>query len=1164
MSIARSRLFVRSTLVPWFVLVLLLPLFAHNAITTTVTSAATSDLFISEYIEGSSNNKAIEIYNGTGAAIDLAAQDYRIEIYFNGNTSPNTTIDLTGTVVAGDVFVVADNDAAAAILAEADQTSTSNFFNGDDAVVLKRGDSILDVIGQIGFDPGSQWGSGDTSTQNNTLRRKVDVCAGDTNPNDAFDPALEWDGFPQDTFDGLGTHTASCDNGTTVPTVTINEIRIDQPSSDVDEYFELAGPAGTALDGLTYLVIGDGTGGSGVIEAVVDLSGSVIPSDGFFVVAESTFTLGSADLVTSLNFENSDNVTHLLVAGFTGANGDDLDTNDDGTLDVIPWTTELDRIALVEEANPPSSTEFHYGPPQIGPDGSFVPGHVFRCPDGTGDWTIGAFSPVGTNDTPGAANDCGTGGGEIGLCGDPATLIHAIQGSDSTSPLVGETVTIEGVVVGDFSGLSGFYVQEEADDVDTLDTTSEGVFVFMGSSYGTPPVSAGNVVRVNGSVGEYVTSSGASSQTQLAGDLTIVDCGPAEAAITPTAVSLPVTSIEDFERYEGMLVTFPQELVISEYFNFDRFGEIVLALPLEGQDRPYQPTSIVEPGAPAIALQEENARRRITLDDGRSSQNPDPAIHPNGAEFTLSNRFRGGDTVTDATGVIDHTFGRYRVHPVEGATYSERNPRPAQPADVGGTLKVASFNVLNYFTTLDTGPDICGAEGNLECRGADNAEEFERQRAKIISALAAIDADIAGLIELENPRTGTADSALADLVSGLNDALGAGTYAFIDTGTIGTDAIKVGFIYKPDTVTPVGDFAILDSSVDPRFIDTKNRPALAQTFAENATGGSFTAVVNHLKSKGSPCDDVGDPNTGDGQGNCNLTRTQAAEALVDWLATDPTGSGDPDFMILGDLNAYAMEDPITAIENAGYTNLIKQFQGELAYSFVFDGQFGYLDHALSSPGLTPQVTGVTEWHINADEPDILDYDTTFKQDAQDALYEPNAFRSSDHDPVIVGLNLSQSNINQLLELDDVATAYDPSDERAAAGVYTITATFNNQSTTDVAAPFFKVTTLTGNNQLLNVDVGTGGEGSITYVPVEELGTNGVLDAGEAFLIAFEIGLAEQEPFEFIVDSFGVPVTSTSAAAPQPRGSTGSYTFTINANDLQPRASEIVYLPISIN
>ena len=280
-----------------------------------------------------------------------------------------------------------------------------------------------------------------------------------------------------------------------------------------------------------------------------------------------------------------------------------------------------------------------------------------------------------------------------------------------------------------------------------------------------------------------------------------------------------------------------------------------------------------------------------------------------------------------------------------------------------------------------------------------------RQRDKLLAALSGLDADIIGLNELENS---TGVEPLASIVAGLPG------YAYIETGTIGTDAIKVGMIYRPAAVTPVGAFKLMTSAVDPRFIDTKSRPSLAQTFEVNATGARFTMVVNHLKSKGSDCIDVGDPDLGDGQGNCSQTRRAAAKALVDWLATDPTGSGDPDFLIMGDLNSYAQEDTIDEIktgsdDTAGtgddYTNLIAKYQGPYAYSYVFDGQAGYLDHALGNPSLSAQVMGVADWHINSDEPDVLDYDTSFKPPAQDALYEPNAYRTSDHDAVVVGLEL---------------------------------------------------------------------------------------------------------------------------------------------------------------
>jgi len=270
-------------------------------------------------------------------------------------------------------------------------------------------------------------------------------------------------------------------------------------------------------------------------------------------------------------------------------------------------------------------------------------------------------------------------------------------------------------------------------------------------------------------------------------------------------------------------------------------------------------------------------------------------------------------------------------------------------------------------------------------------------------------ADIIGLMEIENDGYGST-SAIQDLVNGLNTAAPAGTsYAFINPGVgqIGTDQIAVGLIYRLQTVQPLGSAAILDASVDARFDDTKNRPALAQSFTEIAGNGRFTVAVNHLKSKGSSCASIGDPDTGDGQGNCNLTRSHAAAALVDWLASDPTQSNDPDRLIIGDLNSYAMEDPISTIKTAGYTDMINTLLGNDGYSYVFKGQSGYLDHALANSSLATQVSGISEWHINADEPRVLDYNEEYKSAGQiSSLYNNDAYRASDHDPVVIELNLA--------------------------------------------------------------------------------------------------------------------------------------------------------------
>lgn len=577
----------------------------------------------------------------------------------------------------------------------------------------------------------------------------------------------------------------------------------------------------------------------------------------------------------------------------------------------------------------------------------------------------------------------------FGDCGETAVPIHFIQGNGLTTPIFGTIVVVEGVVVGSYQGsgqFNGFFLQSPDDDADDDPLTSEGLFIF-GTSL--QPVTPGDLVRVRGTATEF------NDLTQLGTVTHLSICGTGYE-VTPAQMTLPVADMMAWEAVEGMLVAFTHDLVVTEHYNLGRFGEVMLSV----NDRLWNPTNIVLPGAPALALQDENNRSRIILDDGLNLQNPDPVIYPD-PKLTYTNTLRTGALAHNLVGVLDFRANSYRIQPVGVVEFSNTADRPQTMDDVGGTMKVASFNVLNYFTTLDTGDPICGPSQDMGCRGANSVFEFERQRAKILNAIVAMEADVIGLIEIENHIT---DTAVIDLVMGLNNLVGAGTYDYIATGPIGTDAIKQAFIYQPASVTPFGNFVILDSSVDPRFLDTKNRPTLIQTFMENSTGELVTVAVNHLKSKGSACDDVNDPDIGDGQGNCNLTRLAAAQALVDYLATDPTGSGANRYLIIGDLNSYAMEDPIMALVGAGYTDLLRQFYGDEAYTYVFDGQFGHLDHALASSSLLPMITGATAWHINADEPRVLDYNVEFKSALQiEEWYSPEPFRSSDHDPIIVGL-----------------------------------------------------------------------------------------------------------------------------------------------------------------
>jgi uncharacterized protein len=899
----------------------------------TVQAANPTDLFFSEYIEGSSNNKALEIYNGTGAQVNLATGGYNVQMYFNGSASAGLTINLTGAVADGDVYVIAQSSANATILAQADQTNGSGWFNGDDAVVLRKGTTIIDVIGQIGFDPGAEWGIGLTSTADNTLRRKNTVCAGDPNGSDVFDPSLEWEGFATDTFGGLGAHTAMCGSADNAPEVTST-----YPADGANDFPINANLAVTFSEPVN----------------VVDTWFTLVCSNSGTVIATVSGGPTSFTLDPSSSLINGETCTLTLYA----ANITDQDGNDP-------------------------------------PDNMLL------------DFVVG-FSP-------------------FDVCVQPFTPIYAIQGSGATAAITGE-VTTQGVVVGDYEGpsptLRGFFLQDALGDVNP--TTSDGIFVFNGNNNS---VNVGDVIRITGIVSEF------QGQTQISAS-TIANCGA--GTIAPVEVTLPFPAVDFPEQYEGMLVRLPQTLYVTEHFQLGRFGQVVVS----SGARLQQPTNVVLPGPPAEGLQSANNLNRIIIDDALNNQNPDPILFGrNGQPLSASNTLRGGDTATGIVGVMTYTWSgnsasgnAYRVRPINALdgyiNFDATNERPLSVPDVGGTLRVVGMNLLNFFNTFDGAssnpPYACtlGVGGDLtDCRGADDQGEFDRQWVKTVTAIIKTNADIVGLIELENDGYGP-DSAIQFLVNELNAATAAGTYAFIDidagTGQVnalGTDAIKVGLIYKPAGVTPIGQTAALNTVefVNGGDVEARNRPALAQAF-ETPTGGRFVVSVNHLKSKGSACDL---PDAGDGQGNCNIVRFKAANALTDWLASNPTGTGDPDALIIGDLNSYAMEDPITAIKGAGYSNLIYDFLGSDAYSYVFDGQWGYLDHALGSASLATQVIGVGDYHINSDEPSVLDYNDDFKSPGQIiSLYAPDEFRIADHDPVVVGLNL----VNYPPELGDVSVA----------------------------------------------------------------------------------------------------------------------------------------------
>lgn len=596
------------------------------------------------------------------------------------------------------------------------------------------------------------------------------------------------------------------------------------------------------------------------------------------------------------------------------------------------------------------------------------------------------------------------GGGEstgAPLQPDGPVRVGDVQGSGDTSPLVGVEVSIRGVVTGDFQysdddtrrNLGGFYVQGEPDG---NAASSDGIFVFDGTAPRVD-VTVGDVVEIRGRVQEFF------GETQIEAASVRVT---GSAAVAATAIRLPADGsaansngrpVADLERYEGMLVEFTDTLTVTHLRNLARFGEVTLS---QG-GRLFQFTNSNRPDASAyLAHRDLNARRSIVLDDGLRKQNPD-AIHY--LEAGGGHSIRLGDTLSGLTGNLRYSRGAgsdgdetWRLMPTSSPEFVSQNPRPGAPA-IGGDIRVGTFNVLNFFTTLDTTGNTCGPR-NDSCRGADSKLEFDRQLAKTTTALLLSGADVLGLTELEN----NASASLGALVDALNARSTASEYAYVDTGVIHNDVIKAGLIYRTTAVTPVGQFTLLDSSVDPRFNDDRNRPALAQAFEVNATGARFSVVVNHLKSKGSSCDAEGDPNLGDGQGNCNRARTGAAAALADWVKTDPTGSGDADYLVIGDMNAYYLEDPIETMRAGGLVDLLDGTPAP--YSFVFDSQSGAYDYALASASLAGQVVETLEWHINADESPVHDYNLEYGRDA--TIFDGTTpYRFSDHDPVLVGLDL---------------------------------------------------------------------------------------------------------------------------------------------------------------
>ena len=663
-------------------------------------------------------------------------------------------------------------------------------------------------------------------------------------------------------------------------------------------------------------------------------------------------------------------------------------------------------------------------------------------------WTFSgtdALDGEGTNTAATTAFPAGTfsteGGGEVvvepevptvelGECSTDATLISAIQGSDDASAEVGNSHIVEAVITG--FRADGFFIQEETVQSDDDATTSEGLFVD-----GSTDIEAGHIIRLYGEVGENY---GLTTLTMDA-DVTPADCGASDDVLT-TELAMPYDV--DLETLEGMLVSVTDATVTSQN-NLWRYGELVVSDSIK-----RQPSDVAAPLSEAYEAAVEAAEASLlTIEDDNSNSYPDEISYF--PTFSYANAIRVGDTVT-AAGPLNYSFGTYRINPTDVITVT--SGREANPVVTEGNLSIATFNVLNYFNgeVTDSGEVTFDYDAN---RGAEDETEFALQEGRIVEAIVGLNADVVGLMEIENDGFGD-DSAIKALVTAINAELAEEEqYTFVstaDSSIIGTDAITVGLLYRASVVVPAGDAQIVDMPIQQIDEDSvaQMRAALVQTFTHVESEKTFAVAVNHFKSKGSECaedlaEDVSDTDVI--QGSCNALRVSAAITLAEALADE---SMPERVLILGDLNAYSAEDPVALLtdytpEDRGYTiktaintdmdegesvevetsygyhNLAEEFDAD-GYSYWYYGteQVGSLDHVLASEAFLADAVDGAHWNINSPEVYQLTYDqalTYYPDEDGYAFTDVGPYKSSDHDPFIATFSL-EADVEEVEEEDD--------------------------------------------------------------------------------------------------------------------------------------------------
>ena len=609
-------------------------------------------------------------------------------------------------------------------------------------------------------------------------------------------------------------------------------------------------------------------------------------------------------------------------------------------------------------------------------------------------------------------------------------------GDGDDSQLINQTVETKGVVTAAYpkgenanlKGLEGFTIQTPGTGGtwDPARTASDGLFVFMGKSSATMP-SIGDCVVVKGKVAEYSGVKNATAATQSLTQLlpqsitAATDCDP----VKPTELS-GVPTQDQMEALESMLVLPKDTWTITDNYKTNRYGTLSLT---PGTEVLRTATDVVAPGAAAQAYEAENAAKTIDLDDASTTdltnfkQNGHKeryAYLANGAPARV-----GYHVTFTKPVVLESRFGSFVFQPTQmTAGNPDRSPvtitgeRPAAPS-VSGDTKVATFNVLNYFSDLgENEPGCKGYEDrdhkyvtdkNCKLRGAWSSQAFANQQTKIVQAINTIDADVVALEEIENPvASGVStdrDGALKSLVNALNAAAGSEVWAYVpspSTVPANEDVIRIAFIYKKAKIAPVGDSVIYD---DPAYTGLARQP-LAQEFKPitdaNHEGKNFVVIANHFKSKGSApknlsgAEAAANTDNGDGQGNSNGVRVKQARALATFAQRF---NGTPTLLV-GDFNAYTKEDPLKVLTDAGWAHE----SGHGDSSYVYGGRSGSMDHVFANSAAHPLITEVKSWAVNAQESIAFEYSRA-NYNAYLAFEADNPYRASDHNPEIIGLNL---------------------------------------------------------------------------------------------------------------------------------------------------------------